>query len=119
MIGIMNAALLAQGSEEIVVENDGSNEFRMLSRNWPLIVEAELEDGNYHFTKHQKTLVTRKDGFFGYDDAFLVPSDALHVRRLWITDAEGNRCEVDWVQDGEYVHLNNDEGCTIELVGGE
>lgn len=116
MLGIMNAALLAQGQEEIVVENDGSYEFQTLATNWPGIVEAELEDGNYYFTKKQANLITRTDGLFGYDDGFLVPHDALHVRRLWILDAAGCRIETPWVQDGSYVYLDNPEGCWIEYV---
>ncbi|MFV1728384.1 hypothetical protein VWY34_14165 [Phaeobacter sp. JH20_02] len=116
MLEIMNAALLAQGQEEIVVENDGSLEFQTLARNWPGIVESELEDGNYYFTRKQATLITRKDGLFGYDDGFLIPSDALHVRRLWLQDPTCGRVEVPWVQDGAYVYLNSPDGCVIEYV---
>ncbi len=116
MLGIMNAALLAQGQEEIVVENDGSIEFQLLARNWPGIVEAELEDGNYYFTKKQMNLITRTDGLFGFDDGFLVPHGALHVRRLWITNINGDRIGTDWVQDGSYVYCNNPEGCWIEFL---
>lgn len=116
MIGIMNAALLAQGQDDIVTDNDGSNEFRMLSRNWPTIVEAELEDGAYYFTRREADLVTRSDGKYGFQDAFLVPDEALHVRRLWIRDGNGGKIETDWSQDGQYVYLNNDEGCVIEYA---
>lgn len=116
MIGIMNAALLAQGQDETIAENDGSLEFRTLSSNWPLIVESELEDGNYYFTKEEAHLITRADGKYGYDDAYLVPHDALHVRRLWLLTDTGERYETDWVQDGQYVHLNNPNGCWIEYV---
>lgn len=115
LLGIMNAALLAQGQEEIVIENDGSLEWRTLIRNWPLIVEAELEDGKYNFTKQQKELLTRADGKFGFDDAYLVPHDALHVRRLWLV-ASGAHVSTDWTQDGSYVHLNSPDGCWIEYI---
>lgn len=116
MLGIMNAALLAQGQEEIVVENDGSLEFQTLARNWPGIVEAELEDGNYYFTKKQANLITRVEGLFGYDDGFLVPHDALHVRRLWIEGENGCRLEVPWVQDGQHVYLDSPDGCWVEYI---
>ena len=116
MIGIMNAALLAQGQEEVVSENDGSLEFRTLSSNWAGIVEAELEDGNYYFTKQQANLITRSDGKFGYDDAYVVPSDALHVRHLWVLTDIGERVEIDWVQDGTYVHIDDPDGCWIEYI---
>lgn len=116
MLGIMNAALMAQGQEEIVTDNDGSLEFRTLSRNWPGIVEAELEDGNYYFTRRQANLNTRADGKFGFDDAYLVPHDALHVRRLWLLDSTGLRLETAWAQDGTHVYLDGPDGCWIEYI---
>ncbi len=115
MLGIMNAALQSQGLDEILSENDGTPEFRVLSRNWPLIVEAELEDGSYSFTKQQIELQTRQPGKFGYSDAYLLPGDALHVRHLWVV-VDGERCEADWSQDGTSVHVNSEAGCTIEYL---
>lgn len=114
MLGIMNAALLSQGLEEIN-ENDGTNEWRLLSRNWASIVEAELEDGGYHFTVDQQQLNTRTNGKFGFDDGYLVPSASMHIRRLWITDG-GSDVAVDWVQDSSYVYLDNPDGCYVEFV---
>lgn len=116
MLGIMNAALISQGFEEILAENDGSDEHRLLSRNWPTIVEAELEDGAYFFTKKQTALVTRTDGIFGYDDAYLVPAAALHVRRLWTEETEGERNFLSWVQDGTRVYVNAPSGVFIEYA---
>ena len=115
MLSIMNAALLAQGCEEILSENDGSDEWRTLFRNWPGIVEAELEDGAYHFTRQQAHLVTRADGKFGFDDAYLIPAAALHVRQVWLLE-NGERYAADWLQDDKYVHLNNADGCYIEYL---
>lgn len=116
MLDTMNAALISEGYEEIVSENDGSDEWRLLSRNWPTIVEAELEDGNYSFTRQQTFLNTRIDGSFGYDDAYLVPGDALHVRRVWTEDSEGVRSFPDWAQDGQRVHVDEDEGIYVEYL---
>lgn len=116
MIGIFNAALLAQGQLEIVSENDGSMEYRTMARNWPAIVEAELEDGAYFFTKKEVHLVTRSEGKFGFNDGYLVPSSALHVRNVWIRIDINQNQEVDWVQDGSNVYLNNTDGCWIEYV---
>lgn len=115
MLGIMNAALLAQG-ELVITENDGSNEYQLLARNWPGIVEAELEDGAYYFTKTQAEIVTRTDGKYGFDDGYMVPSGALHVRRAWTLTTAGERQEVDWVQDSTYVYVDEDEGIWIEYV---
>ena len=112
MLQLFNAALLAQGQEEIVVESDGSIEWRLLARNWPGIVEAELEDGAYHFTREQEFLQTRSDGRFGFRDAFMVPPIALHVRRVWVDD----RPETDWTQDGTHVHVDCPEGVWAEYL---
>lgn len=112
----MNAALLAQGQLEIVAENDGSMEYRTMARNWPAVVEAELEDGNYYFTRREMNLVTRVPGKFDFEDGYVVPSDALHVRNAWIVVDTGARIEVDWVQDSTHVFLNNKTGCWIEYL---
>lgn len=117
MLQIMNAALVAEGFDEVLAANDGTVEWRLLSRNWPLIVEAELEDGNYHFTRKQAQLLTRADGKFGFEDAYLVPADALHVRRLWTEDDQGVRdMSVEWAQDGTYVYVDDTEGVWVEYA---
>lgn len=120
MLGIMNAALISQGFDEIVQDNDGSVEWRLLSRNWPLIVEAELEDGLYYFTKKQAALETRQDGAFGFEDAYLVPMASLHVRSVWVQEQSGSRnLDLDWGQDGERVYVNAPSGVFIEYVDAE
>lgn len=116
MLGIMNAALLAQGQLEIASENDGSMEYRTMARNWPGIVEAELEDGLYYFTKDEANLITRIDGRYHFDDGYAVPAGCLHVRNVWIKDSEGRPMEVDWVQDATHVYLNCPDGCWIEYL---
>lgn len=113
----MNAALISQGFDDIVSENDGSDEFRLLSRNWNAIVEAELEDSNLHFTKTQEQIILRQAGKFGYEDSYAVPAAALHVRRIWIEDTQGNRdMTLDWVQDSARIYVNAAEGIFIEYV---
>lgn len=116
MLELMNAALISQGYDEMLSENDGTVEGRLLSLNWPTIVEAELENGLYSFSRQQAQLVSRQDGRFGYADAYLVPADALHVRRLWIEHENGVRDLPDWVQDGGRVHVDAAAGVTIEYV---
>lgn len=117
MLDIMNAALITEGYDEIVAENDGSVEWRLLSRNWAGIVEAELEDSLLNFSRRQEFLQSRQDGAFGYDDAYLLPTGALHVRRVWVEDDQGNRdLDVVWAQDGERVYVNEAEGVFIEYM---
>jgi hypothetical protein len=116
MLGIMNAALLAQGFQEVASENDGTEEFLALARNWPGIVESELEEGRYNFTKHEAELLTRIDGKFGFADGYLLPASTLHVRKVWILDEVGERCEARWVQDDRYVYVDSEDGCTVETM---
>lgn len=114
MIQIINAALLAEG-QEVVYENDGSDEWRVLSSNWPLIVEAALEDGNFHFTMDEQMLQTRTSGLFGFDDAYLIPYGALHVRNVWEIRGE-DRFEIPWVQSATHVHVNCPSGVMIQFA---
>ena len=116
MLDIMNAALISEGYDEIVVENDGSNEWRLLSRNWPLIVEAELEDGNYFFTREQSFISLAQPGKFAFDWSYAIPQSCLHVRRLWTEDATGERNLPDWGQDGQRVYVNEAAGVWVETV---
>lgn len=113
MLSIMNAALLAQGFEEIVNHEDGSDEWRLLSRNWPLIVERELEDGRYSFSRTELTLLSRQPGAYGYADAYLIPDNIICVRSVrTITDS--GEIEARWSQDATRVLVNHDAGVKIE-----
>lgn len=114
MLEIFNAALVSQGYQEIVSENDGSAEFRVLSRNWPAIVEAELEDGAYYFAREEAVLNNRTPGGYGFKHAFLTPLNSIHVRRVWLTDQEWR--EVDWVQDGTRIHTNQEGPIRIQFL---
>lgn len=114
MLQIMNAALLTQGFDEIVAVEDGSDEFRVLARNWPMIVERELEDGKYRFTRREVVLNNRSAGAYGFADSYLLPSTTLHVRRAWEVDAQGSRRELHWTQDGNHIHVTAEAGITVE-----
>lgn len=116
MLQIMNAALSTQGFDEIVAENDGSEEWRVLSRNWPLIVDAELEAGAYFYTREQVQLTQESAGKFGFSTAYLVPTIALHVRRLWIMNNGVRDTDIPWGQDGTHVHCDHSGGVFIEYM---
>ncbi len=115
MLQIINAALSEQG-QYTVTDNDGSIEWQVLARNWPLIVEAELEDGAYNFARRQLQLLNVSSGKFGFSHSYALPLDALHVRRLWTEDDAGVRSFPDWTQDGTNVYINDPNGCFVELV---
>lgn len=116
MIDLMNAALMTEGFEEIVAADDGSDEWRLLSRNWPQIVEAELEDSMYSFSRKEAALESRQAGLFGFADAYIVPAAALHVRRVWTEDDTGVRTILDWGQDSTRVFVNWPDGVMIEYL---
>lgn len=113
MLQTMNAALLSQGFDEIVSVEDGSDEYRVLARNWPTIVGRELEDGRYQFSRVELVLNNRTDGEFGFEDRYLLPSDTLHVRNAYRLD-NGCREEILWSQAGLYVHVDAPAGITVE-----
>lgn len=114
MLEIINTALLSQGMETVST-NDGTDEYRVLAANWPMIVEAELEDGNYSFTRAEATLGAAVSGSYGYAKAYAIPASALHVRNLWFEATDGTRTQVPWTQDSTYVHLDNDDDETVKI----
>lgn len=116
MIEIMNAALMSEGFEEIITTSDGSDECRLLSRNWPLIVEREMEDSLYSFARRQVFVNARQTGRFGYPYAYPTPAEALHVRNVWVEGEDGTRTKIEWVQDGEAVHVAEPDGIYIEYA---
>lgn len=115
-INLINSALLAQGQTEIS-DGDNSLEWRTLSTNWPMIVEAELQDGAYNFTLIEDELPTRAgDGIFGYTDAYTTPADALHVRNVWTEDSMGTRTDIDWYQGKTNINVDAATGIFVEYV---
>lgn len=115
MTDIMNAALTSQGMDEINPA-EYPPEHSALSRNWPGIVEAELETGLYEFSRKEANLASRIEGKFGFDDGFAVPYDALHVRHLAGLNAQGERIKIDWTQDSGFVYVNCPDGVVVEYV---
>lgn len=117
-LGLINAALLAQGQTELTVENDGSLEWRMLAAQWPLIVESELEDGGYaHLFIEQEIETGTQPGRFGYTDRYKIPTDLLHVRRVFTAATDGTNTYYDeWYQDATGVNVNVTGGIWIEAV---
>tara|TARA_R110000868_G_scaffold237132_9_gene491607 strand:- start:20050 stop:20637 length:588 start_codon:yes stop_codon:yes gene_type:complete len=115
-LGIMNAALTEQGLEKLASINDGSPEFEAMNGSWPLVVEAELEDGHYNFSRQQEFLQTRSDGAFGYADAYLLPQNTLHVRHVWSEASPGVRTFIEFSTDAERVYVDSEAGCFAELL---
>jgi hypothetical protein len=119
-LGIINAALLAQGQTELGVENDGSLEWRTLAAQWPQLVEGEMEDAAMRHNIVEEEVATRAGaGKFGYSSRYLTPFDALHVRRVFVWDGAETSIRTyhdDWYQDANEIHVNADSGIWVEYV---
>jgi hypothetical protein len=115
---IINAALLAQGQTELAAESDGSLEWRTLAAQWPFIVEGELEDGGYaHQFVEQHVPSCCDKGRFGFENRYWLPSQALHVRRVFTEAEEGQRTYLDeWYQDSNGLNVNATDGIWVEFV---
>ena len=119
-LSIINAALLSQGQEELVVEDDGSLEWRTLAANWAPIVEGEMEDAAMRHNIVEEEITHRLgDGRFGFADRYWSPSSALHIRRVfeW-SGAEGETRNYldDWYQSATEIHVNAASGIWVEYV---
>ncbi len=115
MLKIINAALLSQGQEPRLSENDGSLEWRLLAENWAGIVESELEMGGYSFTREEYLNQSRVAGKFGFDDGYLIPPEALHIRNI-LYEKNGQRYALEWVQDDSFAYVNFDSGVIMEYT---
>ncbi len=115
MLQIINAALAAQGEEEVTSLEDGTPEYRILARNWPFIVEAEMESGLYTFSREEVFTTARVEGKFGFADGYALPLVAIHVRKVW-TVTNTTISEPIWVQDGENVYCDEADGVWMEYV---
>ncbi len=115
MLTIINAALSAQGLDEVTSLQDGSPEFRIMSRQWPFIVEAALETGRFPFARNEYFTQSRVPGKFGFDDGYAFPEVALHVRSVW-TVVNDVKVDPIWVQDGSHVYVDEPGGVWMEYA---
>lgn len=104
---IFDAALLTTGNATSVL-GSGSFILQALEANYDEIVRAAFEEQEYPFGKNRTTLTGRSVGRFGYDDAYQMPSDVIHVTdvfldtytvdhgiRKWEIDASTNELLID------------------------
>lgn len=119
-LGIINAALLAQGQTELGAENDGSLEWRTLAAQWPQLVEGEMEDAAMRHNIVEEEVPTRSGpGKYGFTSSYATPFDALHVRRVFVWNGVEGSTRVyhdDWYQDALEIHVNADAGIWVEYV---
>lgn len=110
---IMNMALSASGQPgKEVTEASTGPEYALMDRWYAEIVASVFEDGDFHFGKRRYTLTTRSAGDFGFDDAWLLPSDVLHIIEVYVS---GYATE-DWERNGDYLYIDAESGVAIEYI---
>lgn len=99
-ITIYNAALLRTGNKE-VIDGDDTFLYRTLEANYDEIVRQAFEEQEYPFGKARKSVTSRSDGRFGYDDAFTMPNDVLHITEVWLDECSSVDLSESWEVDTE------------------
>lgn len=91
---IFNAALLRTGREE----TQSGLTWRAMEANYDEIVRQCFEDGDgvYPFGRARQAVTSRSDGSFGYDDAFALPDEVLHVREVFLDGVSASDLLAPW-----------------------
>ncbi len=116
---IFNAALLRTGNSD-VTEGEGSGLWRALEANYDEIVRAAFEEGNgsYPFGKVRRTLTSRAEGDFGYDDSYVIGSDIIHVTEVFLDEHACSDLQEPWEIDAQAGTLLVNAGSrTVEVEG--
>lgn len=114
---IFNAALLRTGHEE----TQSGGMWRAMEANYDEIVRQCFEDGDgvYPFGKARQALTGRSNGEFGYDDAFQMPDEVIHVREVFLDGYSASDLLAPWDVDassGKLLINANDRAVEIEYV---
>jgi hypothetical protein len=74
-----------------------------MEANYDDIVRAAFEngDGAFSFGKVRVTLTGRSEGTMGFEDAFVVPSDAIHIIEVYLDDYACSDVLEPWQFHGE------------------
>lgn len=84
-----------------------------MEANYDEIVRQAFEDGDgvYPFGKKRTTLTGRSTGTFGFDDAYALPDDVIHVIEVFFNEKAASDLLEAWEIDG----VNN----TLQVNGSE
>jgi hypothetical protein len=97
-ITLFNAALLRTGNDP-AVEGEGSFIWQALEANYDEIVRAAFEEQEFTFGKARIELTSRSEGDFGFDDAFTMPTDVIHVVDVYLNDISAAKLTESWEID--------------------
>lgn len=112
---IFNAALLKTGNDP-TSEGEGTFIWQVLEANYDDIVRAAFEDKEFPFGKARVTLTSRADGDFGYDDAYTMPSDVIHVQDVYLNEYRAEDLNESWEINSETNELMINAGTrTVEI----
>lgn len=94
---IFNAALLRTGHEE----TQSGGMYRAMEANYDEIVRQCFEDGDgvFPFGWVRTALTARSDGYDGFDDAFVLPADAIHLIEVFIDTHSASDILAAWEVD--------------------
>lgn len=84
-----------------MVEADGSDIWQALDANYDEIVREAFEGQEYPFGKSRQELTGRQAGTFGYDDAFLMPIDVIHISEVYLNDCSARDLQEKWEINAE------------------
>ena len=89
-----------------------------MEANYDEIVRAAFEDGdgNYPFGRVRETLTSRSAGTSGYDDAYTIPNEAVHIIEVYFDECSAADLLEPWEVDGvNNSILLNSSNRTIEI----
>lgn len=101
---IFNAALLRTGNHSYGSGGSSGIE-EALDANYDEIVREAFENTEFTFGKARVMLTSRSAGDFGFDDAFLLPADLIHVTEVYFNDYAAPDIGEKWEIDGSTSEL--------------
>ena len=74
---------------------------RALEANYDEIVRACFEDGDgvFPFGRARQILTSRSEGTFGYSDAYVMPSEVIHVVEVYLDGTASATLQAPWQLD--------------------
>lgn len=92
--------------------------WQALEANYDEIVRAAFEDQKFPFGKTRVQLSSRSEGRFGFDDAFVYPSEIIHIDDVYLNNRRAADLLEAWEVDAETRELMiNASGRTVEIDG--
>lgn len=114
-VEIVNLALSWLGQNSINDLNDNQNEAKIMNANYALSRDKVLNDGAWTFAIRREVLSpVATPPPFGFDNAFLIPSDVIFVHRVLRPETSGGLFasrvrslpNANWQKEGQFILAN-------------